>query len=87
MLSKSIVERSAPHFGIGRSTKCRWLFTRYSVIHSGSDLCAEIWRTMSSVRPRSVWNTGVKSSWNPYLYSPIWVAWVSSGVSSVRSAI
>jgi hypothetical protein len=66
-----MVSRFAPQRGSGRSTKCRYAFTRKSRIHSGSDLCSEIWRTMSSVSPRPVENVGVKSSWKPYLYSPI----------------
>src|SRR5437588_8598492 len=83
MFSKSITDRSAPHSGSGRSTKCRYDLTRNSVIHSGSDLCAEISRTTSSSNPRRVRNTDVTSSWNPYRYSPIAVACASAGVSSV----
>src|SRR5919197_2313196 len=83
MFEKSIRERSAPHVGMGRSAKWRYAFTRNSVIHSGSRLCAEISRTISSSRPLRVRKIGSNSSWKPNRYSPIAVAWASSGVSSV----
>src|SRR6478736_5339418 len=72
MFSKSMPERSAPQPGIGFLRKISYAFRRKSSIHSGSCLCAEIWRTMSSDRPRSTLMTGFDSSWKPYLYpSPI----------------
>src|SRR5919201_6370261 len=83
MFEKSIRERSASHVGMGRSAKWRYAFTRTSVIHSGSRLCAEISRTISSSRPLRVRKIGSNSSWKPNRYSPIAVAWASSGVSSV----
>src|SRR6185437_5592175 len=81
MLSKSITDRSAPHLGSSRSTKCRYALTRSLVIHSGSDLCAEISRTTSSSKPRRVRKTEVTSSWKPNLYSPTVVAASSCSVN------
>src|SRR5437899_1111726 len=68
MLSKSMSERSAPQFGIGRRTKCSYAFTRNLVIHAGSPFECEISSTMSRVRPR--WGTLmlVDSSCHPYRY-------------------
>ena len=67
MFSKSMPERSAPQPGIGFLRKISYDLRRNSSIHSGSPLWAEIWRMMSSVRPRSTLMTGFSSSWNPYL--------------------
>ena len=51
MSSKSIPERSAPHQGMGRASKCFSAFCRYFRIHSGSDFRAEISLTTAADRP------------------------------------
>ena len=51
MSSKSIPERSAPHHGIGRCSKCFSDFRRYFRIQSGSLFRAEISSTTCAFRP------------------------------------
>ncbi len=60
MLSKSMPERSAPHQGMGRASKCFRAFSRYFRIQSGSDFRAEISSTTAADRPR----LGVKTEWS-----------------------
>ena len=45
-------DRSAPHHGIGRASKCFSDFSRYLRIQSGSDLSAEISSTTAGESPR-----------------------------------
>ena len=52
MLSKSIVDRSEPHVGIGLRPKSLRPFRRRSSIHCGSLFFEEMSRTTSSLRPR-----------------------------------
>ena len=52
MFSKSIPERSAPQFGIGRARKYSRALRRDFRIQSGSFLWAEISETTSGVSPR-----------------------------------
>ena len=60
MSSKSIPDRSAPHHGIGRASKCRSAFRRALRIQSGSDLREEISSTTAAERPFF----GVKMEWS-----------------------
>src|SRR5687768_14325617 len=91
---KSIPDRSAPQFGIGRASKCRYAFRRSFVIHSGSPLKRLISATISALSPRCAMLSDVASgSFQPYLYeSGIWLkagfgrAMRSSGSRRVRLA-
>src|SRR5919106_2718287 len=60
MFSKSISERSAPHQGIGRRSKCFRALSRYLRIQSGSDLSSLISSTTCADRPRF----GSKTAWD-----------------------
>ncbi len=66
MLSKSIVERSEPHVGIGLRWKSLRPFRRRSSIHCGSLLSAEMLRTTSSLRPRAAIEPASSLSAQPY---------------------
>src|SRR6266566_7831930 len=68
MLSKSIPERSAPHHGIGRCSKCFRAFSRRLRIQSGSDLRAEISSTTASDSPRLGSKTEFDSSFQSNRY-------------------
>ena len=50
-------DRSAPHQGIGRRSKCFRAFSRYLRIQSGSDLSSLISSTTCADRPRFGSNT------------------------------
>src|SRR5258708_23240277 len=71
MLEKSISPRSAPQLGIGRELKCRSAFSLNLSIHSGWPFISEIWRTPSSLRPRSDLKAALSSSCQPNLYSSL----------------
>src|SRR5258708_19135352 len=71
MLEKSISPRSAPQLGIGLELKCRSAFSLNFSIHSGSPFISEIWRTPSSLRPRSDLKAALSSSCQPNLYSSL----------------
>src|SRR5258708_2563727 len=71
MLEKSISPRSAPKLGNGREVKCRSALSLNLSIHSGSPFIAEIWRTPSSLRPRSDLKAALSSSCQPNLYSSL----------------
>src|SRR5258708_30229400 len=71
MLEKSISPRSAPQLGIGRELKCRSALSLNLSIHSGSPFISEIWRTPSSLRPRSDLKAALSSSCQPNLYSSL----------------
>src|SRR4051812_4119034 len=60
MLLKSISERSAPHHGIGRASKCSKALRRRLRIQSGSDLRLEISSTTAGDNPR----LGSKIEWD-----------------------
>ncbi len=57
MFAKSMSDRSAPHQGIGRASKCFSAFSRYFRIQSGSPLSDEISSTTCALSPRFGWNT------------------------------
>src|SRR5690606_41942342 len=57
------------YVGIGFASKIFSAFSRKFSIHSGSFLCAEICRTISSSRPGRALKTGLSSVTKPYLYS------------------
>jgi hypothetical protein len=65
MFWKSMSERSAPHQGIGRFSKCLYALTRALVIQSGSFLISEISRTTASDSPRFGSNTECEGSCQP----------------------
>ena len=67
MLLNSISDRSAPQLGIGRELKWRSDLSLNLSIHSGSSFIAEIWRTPSSLRPRSDLKAALSSSCQPNL--------------------
>src|SRR5258708_24084704 len=71
MLEKSISPRPAPQFGIGRRFESPSAFSLTSIIHSGSPFLSEIWRTPSSLRPRSDLKAALSSSCQPNLYSSL----------------
>jgi hypothetical protein len=60
MFSKSMSDRSAPHHGIGRRSKCFSAFSRNLRIQSGSDFSAEISSTTAGDSPRF----GSKTEWS-----------------------
>src|SRR6476619_2318378 len=65
MLSKSIPDRSAPHHGMGRCSKCFRAFSRRLRIQSDSDFRAEISSTTASDSPR----LGSKTEFDPSFQS------------------
>ena len=62
MSSKSMPERSAPHQGIGRFSKCFSDFRRNFRIQSGSSLSAEISSTTAADSPFFGSNTECEGS-------------------------
>ena len=60
MLLKSMSDRSAPHHGIGRASKCFSAFSRYFFIQSGSLFSALISSTTAADSPRF----GSKTEWS-----------------------
>lgn len=58
-------DRSAPHHGIGRASKCFRDFSRNFRIQSGSPFRAEISSTMRSEMPRLGSNTEFEASFQP----------------------
>src|SRR5690606_13925665 len=70
MLSKLILDRSAPHVGNGFLVNSRSAFRRRSSIHSGSFFFAEMSRTTSSSRPRRAEAPATSGSAQPYSQVP-----------------
>src|SRR6478672_4546788 len=68
MSSKSMSDRSAPHQGMGRFSKCLSAFRRYLRIQSGSFLSAEISSTTAALSPRLGVNTEFDRSCQPNRY-------------------
>ena len=60
MFSKSMSDRSAPHQGIGRASKCSSAFSRRLRIQSGSSFSPEISSTTAFDSPR----LGSKTEWD-----------------------
>src|ERR1700753_4492385 len=75
MLSKSMPDRSEPQFGIGLRPKYSSPLSRFSSIHSGSFLRAEMSRTTSSESPRLADAPATSESAQPHLYVPSPSSW------------
>src|SRR5712692_1936503 len=74
MLSKSISDRSAPHHGMGRASKCLSAFSRNLRIQSGSDFIEEISSTTSVESPLFGLKTECEGSLQPKRY-PLLSSW------------
>src|SRR5699024_6907478 len=70
MLSKSILDKSAPQSGRGFLSKSLRDLRRSLVIHSDSFFLAEMSRTTSSLRPRRADAPASSESAHPYSYVP-----------------
>ena len=66
MLSKSMVDRSAPHVGMGFLSKISSALRRVFSIHSDSFFFAEMSRTTASDKPRSAAAPAASESCQPY---------------------
>src|ERR1700761_8848243 len=75
MLSKSMPDRSEPQFGMGLRPKYFSPLSRFSSIHSGSLLRAEMSRTTSSESPRLADAPATSESAQPNLYVPSPSSW------------
>src|ERR1700742_806436 len=75
MLSKSMPVRSEPQFGMGLRPKYFRPLSRFSSIHSGSFLRAEMSRTTSSESPRLADAPATSESPQPNLYVPSPSSW------------
>src|SRR5579864_7361797 len=75
MLSKSMPDRSEPQFGIGLRPKYFSPLSRFSSIHSGSFLRAEMSRTTASESPRLADAPATSESAQPNLYVPRPSSW------------
>src|SRR5579863_6884002 len=75
MLSKSMPDRSEPQLGMGLRPKYFSPLSRFSSIHSGSLLRAEMSRTTSSESPRRADAPAASESAQPNLYVPSPSSW------------
>src|ERR1700730_5320586 len=75
MLSKSMPDRSEPQLGMGLRPKYLSPLSRFSSIHSGSFLRAEMSRTTSSDSPRRADAPATSESAQPNLYVPRPSSW------------
>src|SRR6202012_3349983 len=75
MLSKSMPDRSDPQLGIRLRPKYFRPLSRFSSIHSGSFLRAEMSRTTASESPRLADAPATSESAQPNLYVPTPASW------------
>src|SRR5579862_3731160 len=85
MLSKSMPDRSLPQAGIGLRPKYFSPLSRFSSIHSGSPLRAEMSRTTASERPRLAEAPAASGSAQPNLYVPRPSSWSLAVVVVIMS--